>query len=199
MVTGSGEWRARLTATEPTMRCMALDELPTSMTTTSSERPFKAPSGPRHWAMERGPYRRLRQNRAKRTTQANTIARQSADLRFQWGERGDSNPDTQDHNNAAREKRPRKSLSFRDSWLDGRHLLALERHLGPHRLPHSCPTRGSRGCLAPAAQRCSIRKATRIALHLAPDELHYPDRSGLVPNVCRLGFQPGRGTLARSR
>ena len=36
MVTGSGEWRARLTATEPTMRCKALDELPTSMTTTSS-------------------------------------------------------------------------------------------------------------------------------------------------------------------
>ena len=38
MVTGTGEWWARFTATEPTMRCMTLDELPTSMTTTSSGR-----------------------------------------------------------------------------------------------------------------------------------------------------------------
>ena len=38
MMAGTGEWRARLTATEPTMRCMALDELPTTMATTSSGR-----------------------------------------------------------------------------------------------------------------------------------------------------------------
>ena len=34
MMTGTGEWRARLTATEPTIRCIALEELPTPMTTT---------------------------------------------------------------------------------------------------------------------------------------------------------------------
>ena len=38
-----------------------------------------------------------------------------SDLRFQWGERGDSNPDTQDHNNAARQQKLRKPLVFRDS------------------------------------------------------------------------------------
>lgn len=38
IVTGTGAWRARLTATEPTMRCVALAELPTTMVTTSSGR-----------------------------------------------------------------------------------------------------------------------------------------------------------------
>ena len=32
---GTGEWRAKLTATEPTTRCMAWDELPTTITTSS--------------------------------------------------------------------------------------------------------------------------------------------------------------------
>jgi len=32
---GTGEWRARLTATEPTTRCMACDELPTTIATVS--------------------------------------------------------------------------------------------------------------------------------------------------------------------
>src|SRR3984957_21161375 len=34
--TGTGERRARLTATEPTTRCIACDELPTTITTLSS-------------------------------------------------------------------------------------------------------------------------------------------------------------------
>ena len=34
-MSGTGEWRARLTAAEPIIRCMALDELPTTMATTS--------------------------------------------------------------------------------------------------------------------------------------------------------------------
>jgi hypothetical protein len=34
----------------------------------------------------------------------------------------DSNPDTQDHNNVAEGKRPRKILFSRDSWLSSRHL-----------------------------------------------------------------------------
>jgi ABC-type multidrug transport system ATPase subunit len=36
MITGTGERRARLTATEPTRRCAACDELPTTITTLSS-------------------------------------------------------------------------------------------------------------------------------------------------------------------
>ena len=45
MMTGTGEWWARLTATEPTMRCMALNELPTSMTGSVSQinNPRKVP------------------------------------------------------------------------------------------------------------------------------------------------------------
>src|SRR5215510_7269536 len=39
---------------------------------------------------------------------------------FDGGDRGDSNPDTQDHNNVAEGKRPRNTLSSRDSWLSGR-------------------------------------------------------------------------------
>ena len=35
MMSGTGEWRARLTAAEPTMRCKALDELPTTITAVS--------------------------------------------------------------------------------------------------------------------------------------------------------------------
>jgi hypothetical protein len=30
---GTGEWRARLTAAEPTIRCVTADELPTTMAT----------------------------------------------------------------------------------------------------------------------------------------------------------------------
>ena len=36
MMSGTGEWRARPTATEPTMRCVAWDELPTMIATFSS-------------------------------------------------------------------------------------------------------------------------------------------------------------------
>ena len=35
MMSGTGEWRARPTATEPTMRCVAWDELPTMIATFS--------------------------------------------------------------------------------------------------------------------------------------------------------------------
>jgi len=36
MMSGTGEWRARPTATEPTTRCVAWDELPTMIATFSS-------------------------------------------------------------------------------------------------------------------------------------------------------------------
>jgi len=35
MIRGTGEWRARLTGAEPTMRCTGLEELPTTITTVS--------------------------------------------------------------------------------------------------------------------------------------------------------------------